>query len=131
MDPFGFVLPPNPHEVHGDPSQHDDHSQAADHWFRVQTEPQQHSPKYQVADGDQQVYLHGTDEMIVLINVLTFSCRTHKPADWKDWEDWEVLQRPLGTIHTPTCTALLFVCIFYLTCAFIVVSVVHSVLVGQ
>lgn len=60
-DPFGLVLPPNTHKVHRDPGQHDDHAQAAHHWFRVQTEAQQHHPEQQVADGDQQVHLHRTE----------------------------------------------------------------------
>lgn len=58
VDPFGFVLALNTQEVDGDASQHDDHSQATNHRFRVQTEAQQHGPENHVADGDQQVYLH-------------------------------------------------------------------------
>lgn len=60
IDPFGFVLPMNTHKVYRDSSQHDDHSQATNHWFRVQTEAQQHSPEYQVGDGDQHANLHNT-----------------------------------------------------------------------
>lgn len=49
----------NSHEVDGDPGQHDDHSQTADHRLGIQTEAQQHGPEDHVGDGDQQVYLHG------------------------------------------------------------------------
>lgn len=58
VDPFRFVPPPNTHEVNGDSCQHDDHSQAADHRFRVEAEAQQHSPKQHVGNGDQHVHLH-------------------------------------------------------------------------